>query len=724
MRDERSFCRICTAHCGLIITIDDAGKPVAARGDKDDPHSLGYICSKGASAPQAHTHESRLLQPLKRLPDGSFIQIPLETALDEIAEKVARIVERDGPDALAAYRGTGGFFTTAGLYMLQGFLDAFGSHKLYTTLTIDQSCKVVSAFRLGIWPAGAQSFQTADVAMMFGGNPFVSMAQFDTRNPAKRMAAAKKRGLKVIIVDPRQTETARHADILLQPLPGHDAAIAAAMIRIILDEELHDAEFCAQHVAHLDELRALVQPFTAQLVAMKADIPVDDLIAATRMFAGAGKRGTAITGTGVGMSPHSNVAQHLVDTLNIICGRMIRGGERIPNPGLVFEFAPKPAQVVNLPRPWETGPQSRVGDFGLIGGEMVTGKLADDILVPGEGQVRALINHGGNPAVAVPDQRKMAQALASLELLISVEPVLSATARLSHYVLPPKLQFERADLPIHLFDPFLFPEPYTRYTPPLCDAPEGSHLIDEWRVFYEIGKRTDRPINYLGQPLDMESAPHNDTLLEMTLALCPVGLDVLKDHPQGYYHPETVNALPTDPATAGRFTLVPADVEQEIAAVTAELLQPRDSRFAFLLSSRRSRHRMNSIGDTLPNLRRMQSRNHGFMNPADMAQLGIKPGTAIAVESAHGRVLVDAQPDETLRTGVISMSHGFGGLPDDGVDWRDKGSSPNLLTSTDTDIQTINAMPRMTAIPVNIRKEPMPETRRTLAQSQEPQHDQ
>lgn len=701
MREERTFCRICTGHCGLILSIDDEGRPASVRGDKDDPHSIGYICSKGVTSVQAHNDASRLLHPLKRTPDGGFAPIALDDALEEIAAKIAGIADRDGPDAIAGYRGTGGFFTTAGLGMMPAFLDAFGSHKLYTTLTIDQSAKVVTAYRIGVWPAGKHSFQSADVAMMIGGNPLVSMAQLDTRNPVKRMAAAKARGLKLIVVDPRYTETAKIADIFLQPLPGHDAAIAAALVRIILANDWHDAAFCADHVGDLDGLREAVEPFTAERVATRADIDPRQLHDIARLFAHESTRGVAVTGTGTDMGPHSNLAEHLVESMNVICGRFVRAGERIDNPGLVMNSGPKPAQVVTLPRPWDSGPRSRLGDYGLIGGEMVTGMLAEDILRPGPGQVRALVNHGGNPAVAVPDQRKMVSALKSLELLVSIEPVMSATARLSHYILPPKLQFERPDLPIYLFEPNIFPWAYTRYTPARVDPPAGSEVCDEWRVFWEIARRAGRSMTFMGTPLDMERAPEEDDLIAATLATAPVTLDEVKRHPQGYFHPGDQYALPADPATAGKFSTMPADVRREIAALTAEMDRPEDERFAFRLSNRRARHRMNSMGGALPDLLRMMPRNVGHMNPSDMEALGLSPDDWIEIRSDHGAISVTADPDVTLRRGVVSVSHGFGGLPGDDPIY---GASPNMLVSTDSDLQSINAMPRMTAIPVNIRK--------------------
>lgn len=702
MREVRTFCRICTGHCGLIVTLDDQDRPVSARGDKDDPHSIGYICSKGATSPQAHTDASRLLHPLKRMPDGSFAEIPLEQALSEITARLVEIEASDGGDAIAGYRGTGGFFTTAGLGILPGFLAAFGSHKLYTTLTIDQSAKVVAAFRLGIWPAGKQNFQTSDVAMMIGGNPLVSMAQLDSRNPVKRMGEARARGLALIVIDPRRTETARLADLFIQPIPGNDAAIVAALIRIVIDERLHDAAFCADHVAGLAELREAVEPFTAEAVAARAGIAADQLRAAARLFAAPGRRGTAVTGTGVDMGPHSNLAEHLVDALNILCGRFVRAGERIENPGLVINPGPKPAQVINLPRPWDQGPRSRVGDYGLVGGEMVTGKLADDILAPGEGRVRALFNHGGNPALAVPDQRKMAAALRALDLLVSIEPVMSETARLSHYVLPPKLQLERPDLPIYLFEPNIFPRPYTRYTPPVAAPPSGAEVVDEWRVFWEIARRAGRPVSFMGTPLPTESVPEEDDLIALTLSAAPVTLDEVKRHPHGYFHDEELFALPADPATAGRFTLMPDDVCEELASLAREFAADPQQDFAFHLTCRRARHRMNSMGATLPDLIRMMPRNDAQMNPGDLAALGIAAGDWVEIRSAHGAVEVQADADDTVRSGVVSMSHGFGGLPGDPANLQ-RGASPNMLISTDSDLQAINAMPRMTAIPVNIR---------------------
>jgi len=191
-------------------------------------------------------------------------------------------------------------------------------------------------------------------------------------------------------------------------------------------------------------------------------------------------------------------------------------------------------------------------------------------------------------------------------------------------------------------------------------------------------------------------------MLDLVLGGAPVDLDEVKRHPHGYYHQEQQFALAADPATAGRFSTMPGDVLEEIGALRDELETPRDERFAFLLINRRNRHRMNSMGGTLPDLLRMMPYNVANMNPADMASHDIAAGDRIEVQSDNGTIEMIAHADETVRRGVLSISHGFGGIPGTENYLRD-GVSPNMLISTDRDLQTINAMPRMTAIPINIR---------------------
>ncbi|HEX8603416.1 MAG TPA: molybdopterin-dependent oxidoreductase, partial [Pseudoduganella sp.] len=445
----RSFCRICSGLCGTVVELDAQRRVIAIRGDREHPLSRGYACFKGLQSGAAHNAPERILRPLKRMPDGSFSAIPLGQALDEIAASLAAIRARDGADALAIYRGTQNYLNVAGFTMLYSWMKALGSRSFFSTMTIDQSAKWVAMERLGRWGAGRQHFRTSQAWLFAGYNPLLSVqggSGFFTTNPTREMKEAKARGMKIIVIDPRRTETAHHADLFLQPKPGEDPAVAAGLLRCILDEGWHDAAFCDAHVAGLDTLRAAVQPFTPDYVERRAGVPATLLVQAARMFAFECDSGAVSTGTGPDMAARSNLAEHLYQAINVVCGRFLREGDDVGNPGVLGREKTQRAEVLPPRRSWEHGARGRIGDSAILFGEMMTATLPDEILTPGTGRIRSLVVVGGNPASVLPDQRKAVRALRDLELLVSIEPFMTTTAALSHYILPPLMQYERADI--------------------------------------------------------------------------------------------------------------------------------------------------------------------------------------------------------------------------------------------------------------------------------------
>ncbi len=707
--EVKSFCRMCQAGCGMVVELDHNCHVVNVRGDKDDLNTMGFACSKGLQAPEAHNGAGRILRPLKRTPQGTFEPIALEQALDEIATIMRGILDRDGPEAFAGFKGSGAYNSSASSMMLLDWLNAIGSHKIFSGFTIDQSAKLVALERIGFWPPGFHPFHQSDVAILFGGNPLVSLASLDFRNPIKRLRDAKARGLTFIVVDPRFTETAKFADIFVQPLPGEDASIVSAMLRIILKEGWYDKKFCDQHVGDLDLLRKVVEPFTPEYVANRADIPVEKLWQITEAFAAKGKRGVASSATGPDMGPHSNLAEHLITCLNIVCGRCVREGEKIDNPGFIQQRRPRPAQVIPAPRSWEHGPKSRIGGYGMIFGEMMTGILADEILVPGPGQVKFMISHGGNPAASVPDQRKVVKALRSLDLLVSIEPYMTSTAKLAHYILPPKLMYERSDLPLWQFEELIYPYPFSRYTPAISSPPAGSEVENEWYFFWALAKRLGIALKHQGTPLDMTERPKHDDLLAVLARHSPVPFEELRQLPLGvFFDGDPQFASPADPNTAGKFTLMPPDVYEELGQLAGERVDngvtySNGSSFSHRIAVRRNRHRFNSLGHTFPALKKRVPYNPAYLNPLELEAIGVASGEWVQITSDSGSIVAIAEADATVRRGVVQINHAFGNLPDDSP-YREYGSSPNLLISTDRDLQTINAMPRMSGIPVNIRR--------------------
>jgi anaerobic selenocysteine-containing dehydrogenase len=712
-QQKLSFCRLCMGHCGVVATVDGEGRLVEIRGDHDDPQTLGYACYKGLNAAEAHNSPERILHPLKRRPDGSFERLPLEQALDEIADRLQVILDRDGPEAVAGYKGGGAFFTSSSVLSLNAFLRAVGSPKAFSSVTIDQSAKSVAAGRIGIWPPGRVPFHRGDVFMIVGGNPLVSISTggFDTRNPQKRLRQAKARGMKLIVIDPRRTETARSADVFLQPLPGEDASILAGLVHIILEHGWQDREFCERYADDVDALRRAVARFTPGYVAQRADVPEDRLHEAARVFAHECSRGAATSATGPDMSPHCNLTEHLLECLNVICGRFLREGEPIDNPGVLAPRVARRAEVVPAPRWWEQGYRSRVGEYGLLDGELPTGTLPDEILTPGPGQVKALLVHGGNPVSAIPDQRKVVRAFESLELLVSIEPFMSVTAELSHYILPPTLQYERADLPLWVFESLLSPEPYTRYTAPVSTPPAGSEVRDDHYYFWALAHRLGVSLKHLGQPLDTDTPPETDALLAMTARKAPLPFEQIVASERGVYvdvEPQYVE--PGDPDSPHRFSLLPRDIAAELDDVFDEWSASREAiggrPFRYRLAVRRLRDALNSAGLNLPAIKKRVPYNLAYLNPEDLAHEGLADGDHVMLESAFGSIRVMTAADASVRRGVVSIAHGFGGLPDRGAKYEDRGASTNLLLSLGDDREPINAMPRMSGIPVNVRRAP------------------
>ena len=712
-REALSFCRLCMGHCGVVVTLDDEQRLATVRGDHEDPQTLGYACFKGMAAPEAHNSPERIVHPLKRMPDGSFQPVPLAQALEEIAAKLGATLAAHGPEAIAGYKGGGAFFTSSSLRMLNEFLAAAGSPKAFSSVTIDQSAKAVAAGRIGIWPAGRDPFGRGEVFMIVGANPLVSVSMngFDTRNPLKRLRQAKARGMKLIVIDPRRTETARFADAFLQPLPGEDCAILAGLIHIILAEGWQDHEFCARYAGDLDALRAALAPFTPAYVARRADVPEAELRRVAEVFARDSRRGAASSATGPDMSPGSNLAEHLIECLNVICGRFVREGETVPHPGAILPRWPRKAEVIPAPRWWEHGYRSRIGDFGLIDGELPTGILADEILAPGAGQVRTLIVHGGNPASAVPDQERIVEALRSLELLVTIEPFMTQTARLSHYVLPPTLQYERADLPIFIYENLVSHDPYTRYTPPVARAPAGAGVQDDWVYFWELAQRLGLTLQHFGVALDMRSRPTTDEVLAIAARHAPVAFAELQRAARGMMldaEPQLVE--PGDPESRHRFSLAPDDVVEELA----QLARPGDdasrrarhAAYPYRFAVRRLRDAINSACKDLPSVRPRVPTNALYMNPADLAREGIVEGELVCLSSDAGAIEVVAAADPDLRPGVVSCAHGFGALPGEPADPRTHGASTNRLISSTRDRETINAMPRMSGFPVRVVRIP------------------
>ena len=245
---KTSFCRICPNSCPVLVEVED-GRAVNVTGDPSNEVWQGYTCVKGRKLPELHNHPDRLLHHQKRMPDGTYVSISSEQLLDELATHVRELIDESGPNAIASYFGTMATVSPTITPMMTAFNKAIGSTMTFNPFTIDQPGKLVAKGLHGAWMAPPQAFNTPDVGLFFGANPLVTYAMgLPAGHPGKWLQRWSEKGLQLIVVDPRRTDTAKRAKIHLQCRPGHDAEILAGIIRVILTEGLQDHAFVAENV--------------------------------------------------------------------------------------------------------------------------------------------------------------------------------------------------------------------------------------------------------------------------------------------------------------------------------------------------------------------------------------------------------------------------------------------------------------------------------------------
>ncbi|MFW0785241.1 molybdopterin-dependent oxidoreductase [Gordonia sp. CPCC 206044] len=695
-----SFCRLCASSCGVLVDVVD-GRIDRVLGDTRHPISGGYTCPKGRRGGDLVHGRDRLTTSMRRTATGSHQAVAVERAVTDIADRLRTIVERHGPDAVALFMGTQQNFAALTGPMARAWFKGTGSHKLFSTMTIDQSAKWVVTERMGTYLGGRQRFADSDVWLLVGTNPVVSGNGGDgdgavVQNPSVTLRSGRERGLRLIVIDPRRTETAALADIHLAPRPGTDAVLFAGLLHVVLAENLYDTQFCDRHVGDLSELAAAVSDVNPAVVQRLCDVDADDVTATARVFA-RGTRGMATSGTGLCMGPHSNLAEHLVAALNVVCGRYLREGEPADDRAVLMRHVPARAEVAPPSRGHEHGFRSRVGGVRTLRGELPSSILADEILEPGPDRVRALIVSGGNPAAALPDRAKTLRALRSLDLLVCVDPRMSDTARLADYVIAPTTMYERPDHTA-IMEPF-FPQPFAQLTSAVVAPPPG--VIDDWRFFLHLATASGQPAKFAGRILDPTEPPTSEQMLAMMAGRGRVAWNDLIAAPHGHLAEPSgaVVGPPLAQNSGHRLQLMPDDVRRELHAALTDAAPA--ARFPLLLTVRRIREAVNSTGTRVPGLV-PGGTNPASLHPDDMADIGTVDGQTVTIRSASGVIRAIARADATLARGTVTMTHCFGSV-DPGTE---HGVNVNVLTGTHNGVQSINAMPTMTAIPVAVAPAP------------------
>lgn len=706
---HKSFCRFCHVFCGVEVDVQD-GQVIAVRGDRDNPVTEGYTCLKGRAEPERIHHPDRVTRPLKRVGDG-LAEIEPQAALDEIADRLGDIASRHGPDSVAVYVGCGGHRTASGgPWFVRRWLDALGSQRLYTSFTIDSPSLGVAGQRFfgSLLPTTLLDVERAECVMFVGSNPAAShQLNMPQSSPSARIRAAQRRGAKLIVVDPRRSDVARWADFHLQVKPGEDATLLAGMVKVVLDRGLQDRDYVERHVSGVEELHAALAEFSLEYVERRSGVPARLVEEAAVAFATAGSGG-AQSGTGMHMAAHHNLATSLVMTLNGLCGRYDRPGglNRTEGPlGRRFDASMGPPPTADPPKSRIRGIPAMPGLFGSYY-EMPTNTLTDEILTPGEGQIRALIVNGGNPALVFSDEPETRRALENLELLVVNDLFVSATAVHADYVMAIKHPFERPDVP-KLMDA-TYPFEFSQYTPAIVDAPEG--CMEEWEVFWELARRLDLPLRVGG--LDARTdRPTADEFLDASFQRARIPVDELRRHPSGIA-PEgrTTTAGGVIPNMIAhpdrRMAVGHPEVLAELREVAAEFVPTgggyeADAAFDFRLITYRMKEVYCTQGQRLPSLRKKRPYNPTLMHPGAMARIGVRSGDRVEIASDHGRVEGIVEASEDLRPDVIALAFGWGD-PTDPRGVREKGSNVQRLIPAGRRFDPVTGLALQSAIPVNV----------------------
>ena len=675
MRIVHRTCPLCEATCGVAIEIDDDGRTVrTVRGDEEDPFSRGYICPKAYGLKALQEDPDRLREPLVRK-GGALVTVGWGEALATAIERLADVRQRHGKDAVAVYLGNPSVHSLDGMLYSRVLIRALGTRQVYTASTVDQMpAQVVAALLYG----GGLTIPVPDLdrterLMILGGNPAVSNGSLMTAPDVPgRLAAIRARGGKVVVIDPRRTETAARADEHHFIRPGTDAFLLLAMVHALFEEGLARP---VSHVRGVDQARAVAAGFPPERVAAHTGIAADTIRRLAREQAAAGA--AACYGrVGTTCQAFGTLATWAIALVNILTGNLDRPG------GVMFTT---PAVQPGRRR---EGSEARFGRFRsrVLGlpetfGELPVTTLADEILTPGEGRVRGLVTIAGNPLASVPNAGRLTAAFDDLELRVAIDFYLNETTRLADVVLPPPSPLERVAYDVALYQ--LAIRNVARWSPAALERPAGQPA--EWEILLTLGKGLlgagDAPLpladdEVARQVAERELPPETraevlaavsqggrrgpERLIDLFLRAGPHGLtlDRLAAAEHGLDLGPLEPRLPGILRTPDRMIdLAPAPVLADLPRLEAELAAPAP---ALVLINRRHLRSNNSWMHNLTPLIKGPERCTLLVHPDDAARLGLQEGAGARVKSRVGEVVAPVEISDDVMPGVVSLPHGFG----------------------------------------------------------------
>lgn len=645
--------------CGLRIETDGQ-RVTSIRGDEDDPFSRGYLCPKATALKDLHEDPDRLRSPMKR--EGkTWRAIGWDEALDEAAKGLHAVRTKYGRNAIATYAGNPTTHNTGASLFSSMFLRALGTKSRFSATSVDQLPHMLAAH----WMFGHQlllpvpDVDRTDFLLVLGANPLASNGSLMTAPGMKhRLEALRQRRGRLVVIDPRKTETAERADEHHFIRPGTDALLLAALVNEVL--RAGATPLRSELADGLETLRSAVARFTPELVAAPTGIDAQTIRRLAHEFRTA-RTAVAYGRMGTSVQPYGTLCAWLVNALNIVTNNLDRAG------GAMFPMPPFDPRW--LPRAMSVGPgsygrwRSRVRGLPEAGGELPVSTMAEEMLTPGEGQLRALVTSAGNPVLSTPNGAQLDRALAGLEFMVSIDPYLNETTRHAHLILPPPSPLER--LHFDVVFPMLAVRTVARHSPAVFEpGPDARH---DWQIFVGLGKRLDA---LRGAPMSqrltwaaMEKLGP-ERLLDLGLRLGSRGglgglsLKKVAAHEHGMDLGPLEPVFPSRLKTKSkRVQLAPPELVSDLARLDALRSEPSTG---LVLINRRHTRDCNSWLHNAAKLVSGPERCTLLMHPDDAKSRSLETGSRVTVRSRVGEVTVAVELTDRMMKGVVSLPHGYG----------------------------------------------------------------
>jgi anaerobic selenocysteine-containing dehydrogenase len=683
MKTIRTTCKIgaCEPFCGLEVDVDD-GRMVAVRPDENHPISKGYACIKGMRVLDYQNDPDRLLHPLRRSGTG-WEKVTWSTATHEIGAKLRALCDEYGPSSIATYWGNA--CDSNVIALTNNFCSAFGSPNSFNVLSLEYTDRgAVAEAMLGnenyiLQPdAGNASY-----ALLLGTNPIVTQGMtLLQRRPRIRsdFQSIQKRGGRVVVVDPRRTETVAVADEHIAIRPGTDLFFLLGVISAIVNDGAVDGGFVDAYTAGIEWWQAFARDYDFARAERLTGISQSTMLRIAQEFAEA-DGAFATTRVGVQTSPNSTLTEWAVQVLNAITGNIDRPGGVYFNPGAIDV----PELIKKFTKRKNPAP-SRVGGYPQIFGGPPAPVLADDVLSDDPDRIRALIVVGGNPVITFPNTKKMEKALKRLDLLVSIDLYLSDTGTFADYNLPAATMYEKGAL--HFLTSTFEPYPYVEWKPKLVE-PRGE-ARSEWDTFRDLSRAANvpflnnPPVHALDRLLGMFGSALTQEHFATYLLLGKTSLGRLK---------RTAGGMKLGEIEWGRFLRTRLETRDErIALAPEEFIEAMPAAFSevpqvsidlplVLISGGRRAAAYNSWTHNIPKLMDKLKGNFATLSSVDAKSLGISNGDRVRVVSASGSLEIDAFASPDIRPGVVMIHQFWGHTYESGMKTSRKhpGVNVNLL---------------------------------------------